>query len=192
MNLPDLPPASRGRLSLSANDAVEIAGYCQPKRVVSRPQGGAPRWRQDNDMPTPIPFADDGGTPACRAHLQTAAPSRTTLPDLALPARRCRAAAPAGVLGSGVLAGLDVLPGCYGNAGRIIALAGIAALAALIRRHTGMALGAALTLVALVGLAGLAAGLYSRWWRWRWWRVGDGIGGLNSALPAIRTHSGRL
>ena len=37
--------------------------------------------------------------------------SRTTLLDLALPARRCRTAARAGVLGSGLLAGLNVLPG---------------------------------------------------------------------------------
>ena len=42
-----------------------------------------------------------------------------------------------------------------GPPGAVIALTGIAALAALIRRHTGMALGAALSLVALVGLAGL-------------------------------------
>ena len=48
-----------------------------------------------------------------------------------------------------------MLPGFRGNAGRSLALAGIAALAALIRRHKGMALGAALTLVAVVGLAGL-------------------------------------
>jgi hypothetical protein len=45
--------------------------------------------------------------------------------------------------------------GVMGPPSAVIALAGIAALAALIRRHTGMALGAALTFVALVGLAGL-------------------------------------
>ena len=62
-------------------------------------------------MPTPIPFADDGGTPAWRARLA----SRTTLPDLAVPARRCRDTASAGVPESGVL---DVLRGRYGTAGR--------------------------------------------------------------------------
>ena len=67
-------------------------------------------------MPTPIPSTTAALPPAAQPHL--ARQSRTTLPDLALPARRCRATAPAGVLGSGVLAGLDVLPGCYGNAGR--------------------------------------------------------------------------
>ena len=83
-------------------------------------------------------------------------PSHTTVPDLAVPARCGRVAAPAGFHGSRVLAGLDVLSGRYGHAGRCIALAGIAALAALIRRHTGMALGAVLSLVAVVGLVGLA------------------------------------
>ena len=42
-----------------------------------------------------------------------------------------------------------------GPPGAIIALVGIASLAALIRRHMGMALGAALSLVAVVGLVGL-------------------------------------
>jgi hypothetical protein len=46
--------------------------------------------------------------------------------------------------------------GVMGTPGAVsIALTGIAALAALIRRHTGMALAAALTLVAVVGLVGL-------------------------------------
>ena len=45
--------------------------------------------------------------------------------------------------------------GVMGPPGAVIALAAIAALAAIIRRHTGMALGAALSLVALLGLAGL-------------------------------------
>ena len=104
-------------------------------------------------MPTPIPFADDGGIPACVA---PATPRiHSTFPNMALPARRCRDTVPTGVHGGGVLAGLDVLPGRFRTAGRVIALVGIAAPAAFIRRHTGMALGAALSLVALVGLAGL-------------------------------------
>ena len=43
-----------------------------------------------------------------------------------------------------------------GPPGAVIALAGIAALAALIRRHTGMEIGMALCLIAVVGLVGLA------------------------------------
>ena len=58
-------------------------------------------------MPTPVPFADDGGTPAWRA--RHASPPGTTFPDLAVPVRPRRAAVPAGVHGSGVLAGLDVV-----------------------------------------------------------------------------------
>ena len=42
-----------------------------------------------------------------------------------------------------------------GPPGAVIALAGMAALAALIRRHTGMEVGLALCLVAVVGLIGL-------------------------------------
>ena len=51
-------------------------------------------------MPTPIPFADDGGTPAWHA-----APR---FPVLAVLARSERATVPAEVRGSGVLA----WPGC--------------------------------------------------------------------------------
>lgn len=60
---------------------------------------------------------------------------------------------------SAALAGLDVL---LELTGAVIALAGIAALAALMRRHTGMAIGAALSLVALVGLAGLVWVVFAR------------------------------
>src|ERR1700733_13384270 len=42
--------------------------------------------------------------------------------------------------------------GVMGPPGAVIALAGIAALAALIRRHTGMEVGSALCLIAVVGL----------------------------------------
>jgi hypothetical protein len=45
--------------------------------------------------------------------------------------------------------------GVMGPPGTIIALAGIATLAALIRRHTGMQIGMALCLIAVVGLVGL-------------------------------------
>ena len=58
-------------------------------------------------MPTPIPFADDGGTPAWRARHTLPTASRFPIWRflLAVP----RTAALAGVHGSGVLAGLDVL-----------------------------------------------------------------------------------
>jgi hypothetical protein len=66
---------------------------------------------QGNDKPAPIPFADEGGTSAYRTNQATSRIfSRTPLLDLVLPARRCRTAARAGVLGSGVVAGLNVLP----------------------------------------------------------------------------------
>ena len=42
-----------------------------------------------------------------------------------------------------------------GPPGAVIALAGIASLAAFIRRHTGMQIGMALCLIAVVGLVGV-------------------------------------
>jgi len=63
----------------------------------------------------------------------------TTLPALAVHACRARATALAAIHGSGRVAGLDVP-------------SGIAALAALIRRRTGMEVGMALWLIAVVGL----------------------------------------
>ena len=129
---------------------IETAGYFEPKASSFT----TARWR----LPLAhrithgyaIPFDDDGGTPAWHARLA----SRTTFPDLARPDRPCRAAVPAGVHGRGILAGLDVLRARYGTTGTIIALVGIAALAAFIRRHTGMQIGIALCVVAVVGLAG--------------------------------------
>jgi hypothetical protein len=53
------------------------------------------------------------------------------------------------------------LQGVMGPPDAIIALVGIATLAALIRRHRGMALGAAYRLVALVGLAGLGSVVFA-------------------------------
>src|ERR1700722_7246257 len=104
-------------------------------------------------MPTPIPFADDGGTPTWRAHhALPPAPRfpiwRFLLAVAALPPLLAFLAA------ASWLAWM-CFQGVMGTLGALMALAGIAALAALIRRHTGMALGAALTFVALVGLAGL-------------------------------------
>ena len=68
-----------------------------------------------------------------------------------------------------------------GPPGVVIALTGIAAVAAPIRRHTGMALGVALSRVALVGLAGLVW-LCSLGWRWRAWQGCDGTRHYASCL----------
>ena len=101
-------------------------------------------------MPTPIPFADDGGTPARRA----------TPPAPRIPIWRfliALAALPpllAFMAAASWLAWM-CFEGVMGPPGAVIALAGMAALAALIRRHTGMEVGLALCLVAVVGLIGL-------------------------------------
>ena len=85
----------------------------------------------------PIPFADDGGTPA--------SPPAPRFPIWRFLLALTALTVPAEVRGSGVLAGLDVLRGRYGTTGgAVIALTGIAAVVALIRRNTGMTLGAAL------------------------------------------------
>jgi hypothetical protein len=159
MNLPDLPPASpRAAFLVSKRRCRNY--WLLPTEASSF---ATARWRlagsQDIDMPTPIPF--DGGSPACRANLQTwrANPAprfpiwRFLLAVAALPPLLAFLAA------ASWLAWM-CFQGVMGTLGALMALAGIAALAALIRRHTGMALGAALTFVALVGLAGLGwAGL---------------------------------
>ena len=106
-------------------------------------------------MPMPIPFADDGGTPDWGA--RPASPPAPRFPIwrfflLALTALPLllKFVAAASWLARMCFEGVMEPPGA------VIALTGIAAaLAALIRRHTGMTLGAALSLVALVGLAGL-------------------------------------
>ena len=104
-------------------------------------------------MPMPIPFADDGGTPAWRARH---APHPTPrFPNMVLPARRCRDTALLAFMAAASWLAWMCFQGVFGPPGVSIALVGIAAPAAFIRRHTGMALGAALSLVALVGLAGL-------------------------------------
>jgi hypothetical protein len=148
-----LPPTPQGRLFSAGNSASKSLVTPNRERVVSRPQGGAIAGAQDNDMPTPIPFADDGGTPAWRAR-------HALHPALRFPIWRflvALAALPFLLVFMAAASWLSWMcfQGVMGPPGAIIALVGIAALAALIRCHTGMALGAALSLVALVGLAGL-------------------------------------
>src|ERR1700733_1255145 len=108
---------------------------------------------QDNDMPTPIPFADDGGTPDWRPrHASHSAPRfpiwRFLLAAAALPFLLAFMAA------ASWLAWM-CFRGAMGPPGAVIALVGIAALAALIPRHTGMEIGMALCLIAVVGLFGV-------------------------------------
>jgi hypothetical protein len=108
---------------------------------------------QDNDMSAPVPFADDGGTPARRAHLQT---WHTAPPRRFLIWRFLFTAAALPPLLAFMAAASWLTCMCFqdamGTPGAVIALVGIAALAALIRRHSGMALGGALSLIAMVGL----------------------------------------
>ena len=104
-------------------------------------------------MPTPIPFADDGGTPAWRArHAPPPAPRfpiwRFLLAVAALPPLLAFMAA------ASWLAWM-CFQGVMGPPGAIIALAGIAALAALIRRHTGMAARHGAVPHRVVGLVGV-------------------------------------
>jgi hypothetical protein len=104
-------------------------------------------------MPTPIPFADDGGTPAWRAR-------HASPPALRFPIWRfllAIAALPpllAFMAAASWLAWM-CFEGVMGPPAAIIALAGIAAVAAFIRRHTGMQVGMALCVVAVVGLVGV-------------------------------------
>ena len=104
-------------------------------------------------MPTPIPFADDGGTPAW--HARHASP-----PALRFPIWRfllAIAALPpllAFMAAASWLAWM-CFEGVMGPPAAIIALAGIAVVAAFIRRHTGMQIGIALCVVAVVGLVGV-------------------------------------
>ncbi len=104
-------------------------------------------------MPTPIPFADDGGTPAWPAHHASPPAPRFPIWRFLLAV----AAIPpllAFMIAASWLSWM-CFEGVMGPPSAIIALVGTAALAAVIRRHTGMALGAALSLVAVVGLVGL-------------------------------------
>ena len=104
-------------------------------------------------MPTPIPFADDGGTPAWRArHALPPGPQfpiwRFLIAAAALPFLLAFMAAASWL-------GWMCFQGIMGPPGAVIALTGIAALAVIIRRHTGMEIGMALCLIAVVGLVGL-------------------------------------
>ena len=104
-------------------------------------------------MSAPVPFADDGGTPAHRANSQT---WHTVPPPRFLIWRFLFAAAALPPLLAFMAAASWLTWMCFqdamGTPGAVIALVGIAALAALIRRHSGIALGGALSLIAMVGL----------------------------------------
>jgi hypothetical protein len=101
-------------------------------------------------MPAPIPFADDGGTRANLDTWRTPAPRfplwRFMFAALALPLLLPFMAAAAWLAWM-------CFQGVMGTPGAVITLVGIAALAALIRRHTGMEVGMALCFIAIVGLA---------------------------------------
>ena len=100
-------------------------------------------------MPTPILFADDRDTRAYLDTWRTPAPRfplwRFMLAALALPLLLPFLAAAAWLAWM-------CFQGAMGTPGAVITLAGIAALAALIRRHTGIEVGMALCLIAVVGL----------------------------------------
>ena len=103
-------------------------------------------------MPTPIPFADDSGTCSYRANLgtwRTPAPRfpfwRFMFAALALPLLLPFVAAAAWLAWM-------CFQGVMGTPGAVITLVGIAALAALIRRHSGIEVGRALCFIAIVGL----------------------------------------
>ena len=101
-------------------------------------------------MPTPIPFADDDGAPAWRAHHASPPAPRFPIWRFLLAV----AAIPpllAFMIAASWLSWM-CFEGVMGPPSAIIALVGIAALAALIRRHTGMEVGLALCLIAVVGL----------------------------------------
>ena len=148
-------PPPHGRLLCRQTTPSKLLVTPNRKRVVSRPQGGASLAHRTTICLRPSHF-DDGGTPAYRANLQTwrANPAprfpiwRFLLAVTALPPLLAFLAAASWL-------SWMCFQGITGPPAAIIALVGIAALAALIRRHTGIALGAALSLVALVGLAGL-------------------------------------
>ena len=58
---PTCRPPPNGRLCLPATTLLILLVTPDRERVVSRPEDGAHAGAHDNDMPTPIPFADDGG-----------------------------------------------------------------------------------------------------------------------------------
>ena len=125
-------------------------------------------------MPAPIPFADDGGTPAWRANQAT----WRTPPAPRFPIWRflfALAALPpllAFMAAASWLAWM-CFEGVMGPPGAVIALVGIAALAALIRRHTGMEIGMPRCRSSPWWGWSEWCGLSSRCWRWLWWRGCD-------------------
>ena len=102
-------------------------------------------------MSTPVPFADDSGTRAYRANVNT-----------------CRTPTPRFPIWRFLFAAAALPP----------LLVFLAALAALIRRHMGIGFGAALSLVAVVGFvvlawvvfAVVASALVAGGWRGQWTR----------------------
>jgi hypothetical protein len=104
-------------------------------------------------MPTPIPFVDDGGTRAFQANQatwRTPPTARVSIWWFLL----ASAAAPFlfALMAAGAWLAWMCLRGVMGTPGAVIALAGIAAMAVLIRRHTGLEVGLALCLISAVGL----------------------------------------
>jgi len=101
-------------------------------------------------MSTPIPFADDSGTSARRVRHAVRSASRFPIWRVLI----ALAALPFLLAFMAAASWLAWM--CFervmGPPGTIIALVGIAALAAFIRRHTGMEVGLALCLIAVVGL----------------------------------------
>ena len=127
-------------------------------------------------MPRPIPFADDGGTPAWRLrHALHSAPRfpiwRVLIALAALPPLLAFMAA------ASWLAWMCI-QGVMGPPAAIIALVGMAALAALIRRHTGMEAGMARECRPLAAVFGLGQRLVRRYFDHRQgsrvsiWRIG--------------------
>ena len=104
-------------------------------------------------MSTPIPFADDSGTSARRVRHAVRSASRFPIWRVLI----ALAALPFLLAFMAAASWLAWM--CFervmGPPGTIIALVGIAALAAFIRRHTGMQIGIALCVVAVVGLVGV-------------------------------------
>jgi hypothetical protein len=103
-----------------------------------------------------LDFQDDGGTPGWRTNQATWHPAPTPrfhpwqflFAALALPPLLAIMAAASWLIWICLQAGL-------GTQGAITALAVLAALVALLRRRTGMGIGAAMAFVALAGLVGV-------------------------------------
>ena len=102
-------------------------------------------------MRTSIPFADDGRTPPWHARLAF----RNTLSNLALSARGAALPFLLAFMATASWLAWMCFRGAMGPPSAVIALVCIAALAAFIRRHTGMEIGMALCLIAVVGLFGV-------------------------------------